>query len=47
MVQSKAISARINMKQGTVDFIDSEADADDDSVLVSQADFAMIKTIET
>ena len=45
MVQSKAISAKINKKQGTVDFIDSEGDGDDE--LVSQADFEMIKKIET
>lgn len=39
MMQSKAISARINKKQGTVDFIDAEAEGDDSSALVSQADF--------
>ena len=30
MVQQKAISARINKKQSTVDFIDSEREAEDD-----------------
>lgn len=40
MVQNKAISARINKKQGTVDFIENEADAnDDENSLVSQTNF--------
>ena len=30
MVQNKAISAKINKKQGTVDFIENEDDANDD-----------------
>ena len=45
MVQQKAISARINKKQSTVDFIDSEREAEDDQ-LVSQTNFEMIKKIE-
>lgn len=46
MVQSKSIKARINKKQGTVDFIDSEEDAMDGS-LVNQSNFDMIKLIES
>lgn len=46
MMQNKAISARINKKQGTVDFIDAEGEGDDGSTLVSPADFKMIRKIE-
>lgn len=43
MVQNKAISAKINKKQGTVDFIENEDDANDDqNSLVSQTNFAMV-----
>ena len=49
MVQRRAITARINKKQGTVDFIEGDGDAEDDSsssTLVNQANFEMIKTVE-
>ena len=47
MVQKKAITARINKKQGTVDFIEDEDNANDDSSsLVNQANYELIKTIE-
>ena len=45
MVWKRAITAKINKKQGTVDFIESEGEADDDQ-LVSQSTFATIKTVE-
>ena len=49
MVQKGAITARINKKQGTVDFIESEGDdneGDSGSNLVNNANFEMVKTIE-
>ena len=46
MVSKRLITARINKKQSTVDFIEEEAD-DDSTALVSQTNFEMIKTIET
>ena len=48
MVQRRAITARINKKQGTVDFIEGDGDAEDDSssTLVNRANFEMIKTVE-
>ena len=45
MVQTKAITAKINKKQGTVDFIESEAETDS-GALVNQTNFEMIKKIE-
>jgi len=44
MVQTKAIKARINKKQNTVDFIGDEAENDDQ--LVSQRSFNMTRTVE-
>ena len=49
MVQNGAITARINKKQGTVDFLESEGDENDDSAsgtLVNNSNFEMVKTIE-
>ena len=47
MVQMGAIKARINKKHGTVDFIESEENDNEDSgTLVNNANFEMVKTIE-
>ena len=46
MVQKGAITARINKRQGTVDFIETGDDDNEDGGLVSNANFEMIKTIE-
>ena len=45
MVQKGAITARINKRQGTVDFIESGGD-DNENSLVSNQNFEMIKKIE-
>ena len=47
MVQKGAITARINKRQGTVDFIETGGDDNEDGGLVNNANFEMIKTIET
>ena len=44
MIKSKSITARINKKQNTVDFIGD--DADEDEQLVSPQNYEMIKTVE-
>ena len=46
MVQKGAITARINKRQGTVDFIESGGDDNEEGGLVNNANFQMIKTIE-
>lgn len=46
MVQKKAMQARINKKQGTVDFIDSEDGAGNEGNLVNLATYDLIKQLE-
>ena len=47
MIQKKVLSAKINKKQGTVDFIDADNEEEGASAsLVNPADFETIKTIE-
>ena len=46
MVQKGAITARINKRQGTVDFIEAGGD-DEEGGLVNNTNFEMVKTIES